>query len=74
MLSDDDLCASAGADLFFHSHPDGLGCPSETDMIYQQQLGIPFVVMCMPIYDFFCFGDHASASAAARPRLSARRA
>lgn len=57
VLSDDDLLAVAGADVFFHSHPDGIGCPSETDMIYQQQLGIPFVISTWPVPDFFAFGD-----------------
>jgi proteasome lid subunit RPN8/RPN11 len=57
LLSDDDLIRVAGADVFFHSHPDGMGVPSEQDMIYQKQLGIPFVVMCLPIYDCFCWGD-----------------
>jgi proteasome lid subunit RPN8/RPN11 len=57
VLSDDDLLAVAGADVFFHSHPDGLPCPSETDMVYQQQLGIPFVISTWPIPDFFAFGD-----------------
>ena len=57
VLSDEDLVRVGMGDLFFHSHPDGLACPSETDMIYQQQLGIPFVVMCMPTYDIFWFGD-----------------
>jgi proteasome lid subunit RPN8/RPN11 len=57
ILGDDDLLRVAGAEVFFHSHPDGLGCPSEQDMIYQQQLGIPFVVMTLPVYDVFCFGD-----------------
>jgi cell wall-associated NlpC family hydrolase len=56
-LSDADLLRVAGAQLFFHSHPDAIGCPSEQDMIYQQQLGIPFVVMALPLYDLFCFGD-----------------
>ena len=56
-LSDDDLVAVAGASVFFHSHPDGLSCPSEQDMRYQQQLGIPFVIMCLPMYDCFCWGD-----------------
>ena len=56
-LSDDDLLRVADAELFFHSHPDGLGCPSETDMVYQQQLGIPFVVMVWPFLDVFCWGD-----------------
>src|SRR5262249_14061877 len=40
-----------------HSHPDGLGCPSEIDMVFQQQLGIPFVIMCWPVPDVFAFGD-----------------
>jgi proteasome lid subunit RPN8/RPN11 len=57
LLSDADLVRVGAAELFFHSHPDGLGCPSEHDMIYQQQLGIPFVVMVLPHYDVFCFGD-----------------
>jgi cell wall-associated NlpC family hydrolase len=26
-------------------------------MIYQQQLGVPFVVITLPRYDLFCFGD-----------------
>lgn len=57
VLSDADLLRVADAALFFHSHPDGLGCPSEQDMLYQQQLGIPFVVIVLPVYDVFCFGD-----------------
>jgi proteasome lid subunit RPN8/RPN11 len=56
-LSDEQLLMVAQADIFFHSHPDGLACPSEMDMRYQQQLGIPFVIMCLPIYDVFCWGD-----------------
>jgi cell wall-associated NlpC family hydrolase len=56
-LADLDLVRAAQAELFFHSHPDGLGCPSESDMRYQQQLGLPFVVMCWPIYDLFWWGD-----------------
>jgi proteasome lid subunit RPN8/RPN11 len=57
VLGEAELLRAATAEAFFHSHPDGLGCPSESDMIYQQQLGIPFVVMCWPLYDFFCWGD-----------------
>jgi proteasome lid subunit RPN8/RPN11 len=57
LLTDDDLMRAAQAEAFFHSHPDGLGCPSETDMVYQQQLGIPFFVMCWPLFDFFYWGD-----------------
>src|SRR5690349_4994335 len=56
-LDDDDLLRAAGAELFFHSHPDGVGCPSESDMRYQQQLAIPFVVMVWPLYDCFWWGD-----------------
>jgi proteasome lid subunit RPN8/RPN11 len=56
-LGDADLLRVAQAEVFFHSHPDAPGCPSEQDMIYQQQLGIPFVVMTLPVYDVFCFGD-----------------
>jgi len=56
-LSDEDLLRVAGADVFFHSHPNGIGSPSETDMVYQLQLGIPFVVMCWPFYDCFWWGD-----------------
>ncbi len=56
-LSDADLLRVAGADVFFHSHPDGIGSPSQTDMVYQIQLGIPFVVMCWPVPDTFCWGD-----------------
>src|SRR5262245_38392368 len=44
-LSDEDMLRVASdAVCFFHSHPDGIGCPSADDMIYQQQLGIPFVI------------------------------
>lgn len=57
LLTDDDLVRVAGADVFFHSHPNGIGCPSEHDMIYQAQLGIPFVVMALPDADVFAFGD-----------------
>jgi proteasome lid subunit RPN8/RPN11 len=56
-LSDDELIRVAQADVFFHSHPDALGVPSEHDMVYQKQLGIPFVVMCLPTYDCFAWGD-----------------
>lgn len=56
-LNDNDLVRVATADVFFHSHPDGIGCPSENDMRYQMQLGIPFVVMCWPLYDVFCWGE-----------------
>jgi cell wall-associated NlpC family hydrolase len=57
LLSEADLVRVAEADVFFHTHPDGLGCPSEQDMIYQLQLGVPFVVMTLPHYDIFAFGD-----------------
>lgn len=56
-LSDADLLRVASADVFFHSHPDGLGSPSATDMVYQIQLGIPFVVLPWPVPDAFCWGD-----------------
>lgn len=55
-LSDDDAIRAAGAEVFFHSHPDGLDCPSEADMIYQAQLGIPFVIQPWPVGPQFCFG------------------
>jgi cell wall-associated NlpC family hydrolase len=57
VLDDADQLRVAEADLFFHSHPDGLGCPSESDMRYQLQLGIPFVITVWPQGDEFCFGD-----------------
>lgn len=57
LLSDADLLRVADADLFFHTHPNGLGCPSTQDMIYQQQLGVPFVIMVLPTFDLFAFGD-----------------
>jgi proteasome lid subunit RPN8/RPN11 len=56
-LSDDDLLRVAKAEVFFHSHPDGVGSPSASDMRYQMQLAIPFVVMCWPLYDVFWWGD-----------------
>jgi proteasome lid subunit RPN8/RPN11 len=56
-LSDDDWLRAAQAQVFFHSHPDGPACPSEADMRYQMQLGIPFVVVTWPIGDMFCWGD-----------------
>lgn len=56
-LSDADLIRLASAELFFHSHPNGNGCPSEADMIYQLQLGIPFVIAVLPHLDVFAFGD-----------------
>lgn len=56
-LDDEALLRVAQAEVFFHSHPDGIGCPSESDMTYQQQLAIPFVVMCWPLYDVFWWGD-----------------
>jgi cell wall-associated NlpC family hydrolase len=60
-LSEEDLLRVATADVFFHSHPDGIGSPTAHDMIYQQQLGIPFVVMVLPDPDVFAFGDLAMA-------------
>jgi proteasome lid subunit RPN8/RPN11 len=51
------LKVAADAELFFHSHPDGLQCPSADDMLYQQQLGIPFVIQPWPEGRAFCFGD-----------------
>jgi proteasome lid subunit RPN8/RPN11 len=57
VLDDEALLRVAKAEVFFHSHPDGIGCPSESDMLYQQQLDIPFVVMVWPLYDVFWFGD-----------------
>jgi cell wall-associated NlpC family hydrolase len=56
-LSDDDMLRVAGAQVFFHSHPDGIGAPSAADMIYQEQLGIPFVIAVLPAVDVFAFGD-----------------
>ena len=56
-LSDDELIRVAQAEVFFHSHPDAPGVPSEHDMVYQKQLGVPFVVMCLPTYDCFAWGD-----------------
>jgi proteasome lid subunit RPN8/RPN11 len=56
VLDDKALLRVAQADVFFHSHPDGLGCPSGDDMRYQEQLGVPFVVMTWPMGDEFCFG------------------
>ena len=56
-LSEADLLRVANADVFFHSHPDGRACPSASDMVYQLQLGIPFVVITWPFYDAFCWGD-----------------
>jgi proteasome lid subunit RPN8/RPN11 len=56
-LSDEELVRVAQAEVFFHSHPDAPGVPSEHDMVYQKQLGVPFVVMCLPIYDCFAWGD-----------------
>lgn len=57
VLNDDDLIRVANAQVFFHSHPDGIGCPSEADMIYQNSLALPFVVMTWPIFDVFAWGD-----------------
>lgn len=57
LLSDSDLLRVANADVFFHSHPNGIGSPSEHDMVYQQQLGIPFVILALPDPDLFAFGD-----------------
>jgi proteasome lid subunit RPN8/RPN11 len=56
-LVDEDLLRVSEAELFFHSHPNGRGCPSEHDMIYQMQLGIPFVIAVLPHIDVFAFGD-----------------
>lgn len=60
VLTDADLLRVADADIFFHSHPDGIGCPSAQDMIYQQQLGIPFAVLTWPLPDLFFFGDQCA--------------
>jgi proteasome lid subunit RPN8/RPN11 len=57
VLDDAALLRVAQAEVFFHSHPDGMGCPSESDMAYQMQLGIPFVVMVWPLWDVFWWGD-----------------
>jgi cell wall-associated NlpC family hydrolase len=56
-LSEADLLRVAKAEAFFHSHPDGVGAPSASDMLYQIQLGLPFVVMVWPVYDVFWWGD-----------------
>lgn len=56
-LDGDDAIRAADAEVFFHSHPDGFDCPSEADMLYQQQLGIPFVIQPWPTGPAFCFGD-----------------
>lgn len=56
-LSDADLIRVGGAEVFFHSHPNGVGAPSEADMTYQLQLGIPFVIAALPSLDVFAFGD-----------------
>jgi len=56
-LDDEALLRVATAEVFFHSHPDGIGCPSESDMRYQAQLAIPFVVMVWPLYDVFWWVD-----------------
>ena len=56
-LDDADLLRVAGAQVFFHSHPDGPACPSHADMVYQQQLRIPFVILQWPRGDCFCFGS-----------------
>lgn len=57
VLSDYDMMNTAQAQAFFHSHPDGIGCPSKSDMEYQMQLGIPFITMVTPRYDVFCHGE-----------------
>ena len=57
LLSEADLLRVAEAQVFFHSHPNGLGSPSAHDMTYQQQLGIPFVILALPDADMFAFGD-----------------
>lgn len=56
-LSDEELLRVAKAEVFFHSHPNGDGCPSAPDMTYQLQLGIPFVVIVWPYYDVFWWGE-----------------
>jgi cell wall-associated NlpC family hydrolase len=61
-LSDADMLRVTGADLFFHSHPESLACPSTQDMTYQQQLEIPFVIMATQTMDTFCFGDQCPRS------------
>jgi cell wall-associated NlpC family hydrolase len=57
VLSDADLLRVADADVFFHSHPDTPASPTADDMRYQQQLGIPFVIMSWPYYDVAWWGD-----------------
>lgn len=61
-LSDADMVRAANAQVFFHSHPNSNGCPSAHDMEYQQQLGIPFVILSIPEMDMFCFGDQCGRS------------
>jgi cell wall-associated NlpC family hydrolase len=56
-LTEADLLEVANAEVFFHSHPDGLGVPTAHDMIYQAQLGIPFAILTLPDPDLFWFGD-----------------
>lgn len=62
VLNDGDLIRVASdAQIFFHSHADS-GVPSAHDMEYQQQLGIPFVIMSVQEMDVFCFGDQCPTS------------
>jgi proteasome lid subunit RPN8/RPN11 len=43
-VSPEDEMRAAGAQIVFHSHPDGLGCPSAHDMAAQEVSGVPFVI------------------------------
>lgn len=57
LLSDADAMRVANAQVFFHSHPNSTGVPTAHDMTYQQQLGIPFVILALPDPDLFAFGE-----------------
>ncbi len=43
-VSEADTVRALASELVFHSHPDGIACPSAADMIAQEGFGVPFVI------------------------------
>jgi len=56
-LSDADRVRVMAADVFFHSHPGGPACPSQEDMQFQLDTGLPCVVYVPETNDLFAWGD-----------------
>lgn len=56
-LSNGDMVTACSSLALYHSHPDGLACPSESDMRFQQQMAMPFIIQPLPFGEAFAFGD-----------------